>query len=288
MKFSNTVILSIYLGLVSAGQAPKIKKNPAEVVAIADFPFGGQQILGNVVFTAKKGKEVNVHMDVTKLPKEGGPFYYHIHENPIPENGDCEAAGLHFNPYDAPANCDDQKLNAYCQVGDLSGKHGWIDTTCFETKYDDKYLSLNSKSKSSIIGKSIVFHYANLKKFACANIEIADDSRLKSLELEYDKSGNNDLVEVKQFVSSSNQQFIDDEEYEFVSTKKRNIENDDEEFEFEEEEEDQSNCHIKEHHHNNSNYSNFTNLSSIEYDNSAILWGPITAIGLGVAMSLLL
>ena len=56
------------------------------------------------------------------------------------------------------------KNDAYCQVGDLLGKHGCINTTCFELKYNDPYLSLNRKSKSYIIGKSVVFHYPNLTK----------------------------------------------------------------------------------------------------------------------------
>lgn len=185
------------MGYALADKAPKIKRNPKHVVAIADLPFGGdKKIMGNVVFTAKKGKVVNVHVDVTGLPKEGGPFQYHIHEDSVPEDGDCEKVGDHFNPYDAPEECDEQKDDSYCEVGDLSGKHGWINATCFETKYNDPYLSLNKKSKSYIVGKSIVFHYANLTKFACADIELASHLRLQSLQEEYNSNENTDLSEL--------------------------------------------------------------------------------------------
>lgn len=169
-----------------SGKAPKVKKNPKNIVAIADFPFGFDKgVRGNVVFSSKDGKEVNVHVDMTGLPESGGPFYYHIHEKSVPGDGNCDAVGLHFNPYGAPPDCENQKDDSYCQVGDLSGKHGWIDTTCFETKYTDPFLSLNKKSKAYIVGRSLVFHFANMTKFACADIELASNLRLNSLIEEY-------------------------------------------------------------------------------------------------------
>ncbi|CUM65592.1 uncharacterized protein PRCAT00003240001 [Priceomyces carsonii] len=196
--------------LVAAGKAPKIKKNPKDVVAIADFPFGFDlKVKGNIVFTAKKGKAVKVHVDMTGLPKSGGPFVYHIHEYLVPEDGDCDAVGDHFNPYNAPPDCDNQKKDAYCQVGDLSGKHGWIDTSCFETKYVDPYLSLNKKSKSYIVGRSIVFHFANLTKFACADIQLASDLRVASLLEEYEESHNEDLKELSEVTAEG---YVFDEE----------------------------------------------------------------------------
>ncbi|CAH6718591.1 cell surface superoxide dismutase [Cu-Zn] 6 [[Candida] jaroonii] len=204
MKINQLLVLSLSVIHVLGGKAPKIKKNPADVIAIADFPASGDKnVKGNVVFTAKEGKIVNVHVDMTGLPKSGGPFVYHIHEFPVPPNGDCEAVGQHFNPYDAPPDCSSQKSDAHCQVGDLSGKHGWINTTCFETKYDDKFLSLDGNSKSSILGRALVFHYDNLSKFACANIVVADTGRIQNLETEYIKNGNEDLNELQKFVASN-------------------------------------------------------------------------------------
>jgi Cu-Zn family superoxide dismutase len=214
--------IPLILSLLSVSQlalgdkAPKIKKNPKNVVAIADFPFGfDNNVQGNIVFTAKRGKAVNVHVDVTGLPKEGGPFQYHIHENLVPSDGNCDLVGLHFNPYDAPPDCEDQKDDSYCQVGDLSGKHGWIDTTCFETKYNDPYLSLNKKSNSYIVGRSVTFHFANLTKFACADIELASNIRLQSLQDEYNSNSNYDLQELQKDLASGLEFNQDYKEYSY-------------------------------------------------------------------------
>ncbi|EGV61775.1 hypothetical protein CANTEDRAFT_108128 [Yamadazyma tenuis ATCC 10573] len=299
MRFQKPILLALAAALVTAGEAPKIKKNPADVVAVADFPSGGpQKILGNVVFTAKKGKAVNVYIDVTKLPKEGGPFQYHIHQQPIGANGDCEASGTHLNPYKASPDCDSQKTDAFCQVGDLSGKHGWIDTTCFETKYDDPYLSLNTKSKSNIIGKAIVFHFANLTKFACANIEVAGDVRLKSLEEEYSRNGNDDLNELKSFVANDYQFVPGQEVFEVAEAHSKRdlgvsqyaeIDEDDNDDDTEQTG-DVPDCTNSTHHHSGSNYSNFTNLSTIDCENNAdsLGWAAIPAILSGVAAVFLL
>lgn len=286
MKLEKILTASLIPAMVLADKAPKIKKNPADVVAIADFPAGGDKsVKGNVVFTAKKGKYVNVHVDMTGLPKTGGPFVYHIHESPIPEDGNCEAAGEHLNPYNAPGDCDSQKKDDYCQVGDLSGKHGWIDTTCFETKYDDPFLSLNAKSKSNILGKSIVFHYANLDKFACANIVEADPFRMKSLEEEYTTSGNEDLNELKEFIAND-YSFQELEVFEADDSK-------DEEYELKQRDLDQK--YPLKHNHtagDDCNQSNYTNVSSngmnSDCENSSpyLFYNTIMA-GMGVLAGLL-
>ncbi|KAI5960610.1 uncharacterized protein KGF55_004503 [Candida pseudojiufengensis] len=193
------LFILLFTKLSISNKAPKIKKNPQNIVAIADFPFGGnREIQGNIVFTTR-GKYVNVHVDMTGFPKDSGPFYYHIHERSVPENGNCEACGLHFNPYHADTNCLDQKHDGYCQIGDLSGKHGLINSTCFEFKFTDPYLSLNKRSKSYIVGKSIVFHYPNMTKIACADIELANDLRFQSLVDEYTQTDDTQqLIELQQ------------------------------------------------------------------------------------------
>lgn len=287
MKLDKVLPLALVPAVVLADKAPKVKKNPADVIAIADFPAGGDKtVKGNVVFTAKEGKYVNVHLDMTGLPKSGGPFVYHIHEFPIPENGNCEAAGEHFNPYKAPADCDSQKKDDYCQVGDLSGKHGWINTTCFETKYDDPFLSLNSKSKSNIIGKSIVFHYANLEKFACANIVQADDSRINSLDQEYTSNGNEDLNELKQFIAND-YQFQELEVYEADDAQ-------DAEYDLKQRDLEQSfplsHNHTDDDDCGKSNYTNATTNginSECENEGNNLLFSGLT-VGMGVLAGLLI
>ncbi|KAG7194514.1 uncharacterized protein KQ657_004729 [Scheffersomyces spartinae] len=185
MKFTTPLsVVPIVMGTAMASQAPKVSTNPDKAIAIADFPQGGnsQKTLGNVIFYTKKNNEVKVHVDMTGLPAMNGPFQYHIHEYPIGANGDCESTGLHFNPYGATPDCSLQPDDSYCQVGDLSGKHGWINTTCFETKYYDPYLSLDPNSPAYVIGRSVVFHYANLTKFACADIVPLSKQKLTSLD----------------------------------------------------------------------------------------------------------
>ncbi|ODV79672.1 Cu,Zn superoxide dismutase-like protein, partial [Suhomyces tanzawaensis NRRL Y-17324] len=165
-----------------AGKAPTITRNPKNAVAVADFPFGfDNHVKGSIVFTAKRRGKIGVHVDMTGLPPSGGPFYYHIHDHPIPEDGNCDVAGGRFDPYDGVEDCDSVRNDAYCRVGDLSGKHGWINTTCFETQYTDLFLSLNRKSDSYIVGKSVVFHYENMTSFACSNIELASLAKIESM-----------------------------------------------------------------------------------------------------------
>ncbi|KAI5953855.1 hypothetical protein CANMA_004693 [Candida margitis] len=207
--FSSIFILSLTFATTClSDKAPKIKKNPKNIVAIADFPFGGDKdIKGNVVFTTT-GKYVNVHVDMTGFPHNEGPFYYHIHERSVPENGNCEACGLHFNPYNSSPDCLAQKHDGYCQVGDLSGKHGAINSTCFEFKFTDPYLSLNKRSKSYIVGRSLVFHYANMTKLACADIELANDLRIQSLMDEYVQT--DDSVQLTQLKQSLDQGYAFD------------------------------------------------------------------------------
>lgn len=218
ISVSGALILALLASTALCSQAPKVKKNPRNVVAIADFPQGynkwNKGVLGNVIFSARSGKAVKVHVDMTGLPETGGPFQYHIHESQVPANGDCEAVGLHFNPYQALPECAEQGDDSYCQVGDLSGKHGWIDTTCFETKYTDPFLSLNPKSKAYIVGRSVTFHFANLTKFACADIQLVSQSQLVTLSEDYKKLLDEDAsnAEYQEILELSEDAYVFDED----------------------------------------------------------------------------
>lgn len=166
-------------------EAPAITNNPTDIVYRADFPtFNSPNVVGIVQFYSLNGT-TKVHIDLTGLPKNAGLFSYHIHESGIPtiEGMDmanaCEAAGMHFNPFNAPLAkdiaCDSFDNDSKCQVGDLSGKHGLINTTCFETYYYDPYISLDPSHPSFIGGKSLVLHLEDSSKLACANILPASD-----------------------------------------------------------------------------------------------------------------
>lgn len=166
-------------------QAPAITNNPTDVVYRADFPtFNSPNVVGIVQFYSLNGT-TKVHIDLTGLPKNAGLFSYHIHESGIPTidgmdmSNACESAGFHFNPFNAPLAkdiaCDTFDNDARCQVGDLSGKHGLINTTCFETYYYDPYISLDPSNPAYIGGKSLVLHLEDNTKLACANIMPASD-----------------------------------------------------------------------------------------------------------------
>lgn len=151
-----------------ADEAPRNDDNP-DVKYKAHLDT--EELHGIVEFYRGKNGTAKVHVDITGLPEEGGPFYYHIHNNRIPENGDCEMAGTHFNPYDATlADCDEQDGDANCQVGDLSGKHGVMNTTCFQLTYYDPYISLDPNNKAFIGDRSVVVHFNDMSKMVCSNI----------------------------------------------------------------------------------------------------------------------
>ncbi|KAI0465122.1 hypothetical protein LJB42_000344 [Komagataella kurtzmanii] len=175
-----TLTLSLMASSTLAAKAPKNKDSPSGAVARADFD--DDKLHGIIEFSTAKNKSVEVHVDITGLPETGGPFYYHIHKKPLKSGASCESTSTHFNPYNAPADCLKTKDDSYCQVGDLSGKHGYINTTCFEDSYYDPYISLNPKNKAYPVGLAINLHYANQERFACANIELVD----KKVKREFD------------------------------------------------------------------------------------------------------
>lgn len=182
MKLPNFVLILVFSALALSEAAPKVSKNPKRLVAVADFPEKGTNKLtkGYVFFTSPTGGEVKVHIDFTGLPKVGGPFSYHIHENRV-DADTCEDAGGHFDPHRGLPQCPEQGDDAACQVGDLSGKHGWINTTCYQTEYTDPYLSLNLKDPAYVVGKSLVLHLADQSRFACANINVATKEQYKQM-----------------------------------------------------------------------------------------------------------
>lgn len=182
MQLTKIFSVCSILSLAAADVAPKATKNPKRVVAVADFPEKGVNKFtkGYVFFSSPTGSEVKVHIDFTGLPKAGGPFYYHIHEGRANSDA-CDDVGGHFDPYKGLTECPLVGDDGACQVGDLTGKHGWINTTCFQTEYFDSYLSLDAKDPAYVVGRSLVIHQADLTRFACANINIATKEQYKQL-----------------------------------------------------------------------------------------------------------
>ncbi|VEU21011.1 DEKNAAC101928 [Brettanomyces naardenensis] len=185
-KYSTALLISS--GLAIAAEAPEISDNPEGAIYKAHLDSG--DIKGIIEIYTARNHSAKVHLDITGLPDHDGPFYYHLHKNKVPSNGDCEATGTHFNPYDAPAeNCDSNANDGLCQVGDLSGKHGFINTTCFETTYYDPYLSLTPGNKAFIGDLSVVVHFNDMSKMLCANLY---ESKRKFWQRDYQDENDDD------------------------------------------------------------------------------------------------
>ncbi|KAF6006174.1 hypothetical protein HII13_005295 [Brettanomyces bruxellensis] len=131
-----------------------------------------------------------------------------IEDNPenVRYKADIDTGDVHgiVEVYTAKTTCGEQD-DAYCQVGDLSGKHGFINTTCFQLKYYDPYLSLNPDDTSFIGDRSVVVHYNDMSKMACGNFRKAK-KRFWKKEYEEEESDYLDITgnnETTQILSSS-------------------------------------------------------------------------------------
>ncbi|PNP51580.1 hypothetical protein THARTR1_07836 [Trichoderma harzianum] len=133
-------------------------------VAEKDAPVGSVSAVA-----APGGKGVRFRVQFENFPKSGGPFMYHIHDEPA-TNGNCTTTLAHLDPYhrgETPA-CDASKPET-CQVGDLSGKYGKITSDPFVAEYFDLYTSLQPDNPAFFGNRSIVVHYANKTRLTCAN-----------------------------------------------------------------------------------------------------------------------
>ncbi|KAK0729196.1 superoxide dismutase [Apiosordaria backusii] len=152
---------------------------PAEAWFKPAYPEGGN-IEGEVTATAaESGTGVVYHYKLSNLPKEGGPFPYHLHVAPVPENGNCSVTLAHLDPFIRGENttCNSSAPET-CQVGDLSGKFGAItpdDDGKWETTYTDLYSSTLEGIGAFFGNRSIVFHYPNKTRISCANFEKVED-----------------------------------------------------------------------------------------------------------------
>lgn len=162
------------LSLVAANAAPFSSDSPAGAKYEATFD---SSVTGSVEFATVGNSSVGVSVDFSGLPTSGGPFIYHIHQYPVPSNGSCLATGGHLNPYNGSATATEP---AKLEVGDLSGKHGSIPGTSFNSYYVDNYISLNEEDPAYIGNLSVVVHYHNTTRIACANIKLVDSSSSSS------------------------------------------------------------------------------------------------------------
>ncbi|KAF1953333.1 Cu,Zn superoxide dismutase-like protein [Byssothecium circinans] len=172
-------ILSVLAAATAASaqttSAPIIAENPAGAIFVAELPDKKTTtVRGSIqIGSAVDGKGVEVSLSINGLPKEGGPFIYHIHEKPVPADGNCTSTGAHLDPYkrgEVPL-CDASRPET-CQTGDLSGKHGNITSDPWTQKYSDLYLATLTKDPSYFGNLSIVVHTSNKTRISCANFSL--------------------------------------------------------------------------------------------------------------------
>ncbi|KAI9862501.1 MAG: hypothetical protein M1813_004353 [Trichoglossum hirsutum] len=145
--------------------------NPIGVTYVANLPESGQ-LHGSISGTSN-GTGVKFTISFKGLPPSGGPFGYHIHDQPVSSNGSCLTTLAHLDPFqrgeDPPC---DAAAPRTCQVGDLSGKYGKISADPFEASYVDLYTSTDSGNPGFFGNRSFVVHFANKTRIACANFAL--------------------------------------------------------------------------------------------------------------------
>ncbi|KAK2610849.1 hypothetical protein N8I77_004244 [Diaporthe amygdali] len=162
------------------GDAAVVTNNPAGAVYKATLPDtaftksaypNGGNVKGAVyALSSPDGTGVIFKVNFSGLPSEGGPFIYHLHDQPVPADGNCTATLAHLDPYQRGETtpCDSSAPQT-CQVGDLSGKHGNITGTSIDATYTDNFASLEQGIGAFFGNRSIVVHFGNKTRITCAN-----------------------------------------------------------------------------------------------------------------------
>ncbi|KAK2617001.1 hypothetical protein QQS21_000090 [Conoideocrella luteorostrata] len=183
MLFS-AILLAGFSALAAAQtqDAPVTENNP-NVIYQATLPrdaFFHGKLDGNVRGSVRAqagpgGKGVSYRVHFENFPKEGGPFIYHLHVNPVPADGNCTTTLAHLDPYKRGEDpvCDATKPQT-CQVGDLSGKYGKVTQDPFHAEYHDPYSSLVENTPGFFGNRSIVVHFGNKTRITCANFQKVD------------------------------------------------------------------------------------------------------------------
>lgn len=169
MKLLSVLSVSSFLAFANAA-APISDDSPKGASYVANFDG---TVSGSVGFKTVSNGSVEVSVDLAGLPSQGGPFLYHVHEYRVPANGSCLATGGHLNPYNGSATATQPNE---LEVGDLAGRHGDLNGPDAKLSYVDNYISLNSEDPAFIGNRSVVIHYHNTTRLACANIEKSSNS----------------------------------------------------------------------------------------------------------------
>ncbi|KAK4165530.1 Cu,Zn superoxide dismutase-like protein [Cladorrhinum sp. PSN259] len=154
------------------GDAMAISNNPRDLVYSAMIDGGAtHSVKGKVAaMSGPGGKGVVFNMTIMGLPMDGGPYSYHLHDQPVSADGNCSSTLAHLDPYQrGQAVACNMTAPETCEVGDLSGKHGKIDGPSATKSFTDLYAALVPGIGAFFGNRSIVIHYANSTRLACAN-----------------------------------------------------------------------------------------------------------------------
>lgn len=184
-----TALLSSAIMILALGQPLQVgawwfADPPEKLSAIASFNMDGVQ--GSFKFS-RDSIQGPTKCDYDLQGLKGNNQFYHVHVRPVPAFkpestlnnatalaelcGDPSTGG-HLNPHHVTAKLPPKSapLDKY-EIGDLSGKHGPLNPVA-----DDRYAGsfvdplLPLSGESSIIGRSIVIHKNDGKRWVCANI----------------------------------------------------------------------------------------------------------------------
>lgn len=159
------------------------------IKAIAEFDLDG--VKGTFKFNQKSLADPTI-IEYNLNGLKGNNKFYHVHLNPVPAYDASKVKnnatavtklcvnpiiGGHLNPYNITEKLPPKAgpLDKY-EVGDLGGKHGPL-IQVFGPAYDDHYegsftdSQLPMSGASSIIGRSIVIHKNDGRRWVCASIK---------------------------------------------------------------------------------------------------------------------
>lgn len=160
--------------------------DPAPIKALANFDLDG--VKGTFTFTQTTANEPTL-CEYSLVGLKGNNRLYHVHVRPVPSFDNEKvrnnasaiaeicgdpATGGHLNPHHVTTKLPPKSapFDKY-ETGDLSGKHGPLSQVVgTEDRYvgsftDDK---LPMSGENSIVGRSIVIHKNDGKRWICASI----------------------------------------------------------------------------------------------------------------------
>ena len=146
--------------------------------------FSQRNISGNITFSqSTPSSPTIISISLFGLDQFVNETYpWHVHEYPFTSalSSPCSSSnvGGHYDPLGAnngiSYNCaSDMSL---CEIGDLSGKFGPLNSTTTTLSLTDNTLSLYGQY--SIIGRSVVIHRSDGSRYVCANIGYPDNGEM--------------------------------------------------------------------------------------------------------------